>query len=40
MDGAECTIGIEIVLGIPDGTPRSRGSNGSSFGDRVNLNTR
>ena len=28
----ELTIGLEIVLDTPDGTPRSRGSFGISFG--------
>jgi hypothetical protein len=28
---AKRTIGSEIVLDTPDGTPRCRGSNGSSF---------
>ena len=27
----KCTIGSEIVLDAPDGTPRRRGSSGSSF---------
>jgi hypothetical protein len=27
----KCTIGLEIVLVTPDGTPRLRGSTGSSF---------
>ena len=27
----KCTIGSEIVLDAPDGTPRQRGSRGSSF---------
>jgi hypothetical protein len=25
---AECTIGLEIILDAPDGTPRRRGSSG------------
>jgi hypothetical protein len=28
---AKCTIGSEIILVAPDGTPRSRGSSGSLF---------
>jgi hypothetical protein len=28
---AECTIGSKIILDAPDGTPRGRGSSGSSF---------
>jgi hypothetical protein len=28
---AECTIGSEIILNALDGTPRLRGSDGSSF---------
>jgi hypothetical protein len=28
---AECTMGMEIILGTLDGTPRLRGSSGSSF---------
>jgi hypothetical protein len=28
---AKCSIALEIILGAPDGTPRSRGSIGSSF---------
>ena len=28
---ARCTIGSEIVLDIPDGTTRRRGTSGSSF---------
>jgi hypothetical protein len=28
---AECTIGSKIVLDATDGTPRGRGSSGSSF---------
>jgi hypothetical protein len=27
----KCTIASEIILDTPSGTPRSRGSNGSSF---------
>jgi hypothetical protein len=26
---AECTIGSEIILDVPDGTPRLRGSSGT-----------
>jgi hypothetical protein len=29
---AKCTMGMEIILATPDGTPRSRRSSGSSFG--------
>jgi hypothetical protein len=28
---AKCTIGLEIILDTPDGTPRWRGSSGSLF---------
>jgi hypothetical protein len=28
---AECTTGMEIILGTPDGTPRSLVLSGSSF---------
>ena len=31
MVRAERTIGYEIVLDVPDGSPRSQGSSGSSF---------
>jgi hypothetical protein len=31
MDCAIRTIGSEIILDAPNGTPRCRGSNGSSF---------
>jgi hypothetical protein len=45
---AECTMGIEIFLGVPDGTPRSwvkwkfisEHKIGAQFGDCVNLDTR
>ena len=39
----KCTIGSEIVLDAPDGTPRRRGSSQSSFlsfGDDANLDVR
>jgi hypothetical protein len=32
VHGAKRTIGLEIVLDTPDGTPRLQGSNGSFFG--------
>jgi hypothetical protein len=28
---AECTLGSEVILNTPNGTPRLRGSDGSSF---------
>jgi hypothetical protein len=28
---AKCTIGLEIILDAPNGTPRQGGSSGSSF---------
>ena len=34
---AECTIGLEIVLDAPDGTPRRRGSSGCSFLVRLEI---
>ena len=40
---AEGTIGSEIILGAPDGTPRSRGSCAISFGpfgDGVSVSAR
>jgi hypothetical protein len=40
---AKHTIGSEIILAAPDGTPRLQGSSGSSFGpfgDCGNLNAR
>ena len=40
MVGAKRTIGSEILLDAPDGTPRRRGSSESSFGrigDSANL---
>jgi hypothetical protein len=40
---AECTIGQEIILDAPDGTPRSPGSCGSHFGpfgDSVSVSAR
>ena len=41
---ATCTIGSEIILDAPDGTPRRRGSSGisrfGSFGHSANRDTR
>jgi hypothetical protein len=40
---AKCTIGSEIILDAPNGTPRQGGSSGSSFGpfgDSANLDAR
>ena len=34
---AEHTINSEIILDAPDGTPRRRGSSGSSFGSEIVL---
>jgi len=37
MVRAERTIGYEIVLDVPDGSPRSQGSSGSSFSVRLEI---
>ena len=40
---AECTMGMEIILAVPDGTPRDVGQGEarfSSFGDIVSLEAR
>ena len=40
---AECTMGMEIVLAVPDGTPRDVGQGEarfSPFGDSVSLDAR
>ena len=37
MVRAEHTIGYEIVLDVPDGSPRSQGSSGSSFSVRLEI---
>ena len=40
---AECTMGMEIILAVPDGTPGDVGQGEarfSSFGDSVSLDAR
>jgi hypothetical protein len=36
----ECTMGMEIILGTPDGTPSQVEAHFGPFGDSVNLSTR